>query len=74
VLDGENGFVCALDVNLWADRATSLLTQQDTWTHFSRRSLTLVREYSFDNAAIGLIDACRYALSAGEPSKVSRPV
>ncbi|MDB5729639.1 MAG: glycosyltransferase family 4 protein, partial [Noviherbaspirillum sp.] len=27
VIDGENGFVCPLDVNLWAERAELLLTQ-----------------------------------------------
>src|SRR5947209_7444478 len=35
VLDGENGFVCALDVKLWTERAASLLTNQETWTRFS---------------------------------------
>lgn len=74
VLDGENGFVCELDATLWAERAASLLTVQEDWDRCSRRSLALVREYSFDNAASGLVDACRFALSAGEPSKVSRPV
>lgn len=74
VLDGENGFVCELDVKLWAERAASLLTQQDLWESSSRRSLALVREYTFDNAAAGLVDACRFALSAGEPSKATRAV
>lgn len=73
VLDGENGFVCELDANVWAERAALLLTQQDVWQNFSKRSLFLVREYSFDNAASGLADACRFAL-AGESEKVSRPV
>jgi glycosyltransferase involved in cell wall biosynthesis len=74
VIDGENGFVCELDANLWAERAASLLAQQELWAKFSRRSLALVREYTFDNAAAGLVDACRFALAAGESNKVSRPV
>lgn len=74
VVDGENGYVCQLDANLWASRAASLLLQEEVWKKFSRRSLALVREYSFDNAASGLVEACRCALSAGEPGKAGRPV
>jgi len=73
VLDGENGFICQLDKNIWAERAALLLTRQDMWERFSRRSLSLVREYTFDNAAAGLVDACRFALTE-EPKKISRPV
>jgi glycosyltransferase involved in cell wall biosynthesis len=73
VLDGENGFICELDVGLWADRAATLLTRQDIWQGFARRSLALVREYTFDHAASGLVDACRFALAAGEPGKISTP-
>ncbi|GAB3547015.1 glycosyltransferase family 4 protein [Noviherbaspirillum agri] len=74
VLDGENGFVCELDAGQWAERAAALLTDSGEWDRFSRRSLSLVREYSFDNAASGLVDACRFALSERVPGKVSRPV
>jgi glycosyltransferase involved in cell wall biosynthesis len=74
VLNGDNGFVCALDVQLWADRAVEILRSEDMWTRFSRRSLALVRDFSFDSAAGGLVDACRYALSVRTSSKASRPV
>ncbi|HEY0844086.1 MAG TPA: glycosyltransferase family 4 protein [Noviherbaspirillum sp.] len=73
VLDGENGFVCPLDAGQWAERAASMLTVPQLLEHFSRRSLSLVRLYSFDNAAQGLVDACRFALSSGAPDKVSEP-
>lgn len=73
VVDGENGHVCPLDAYLWAEHAARLLSRQDMWERFSRRSLALVREYTFDNAAQGLVDACRYALPAGERGKVSEP-
>lgn len=66
VLDGENGFVCDLNVNLWAERAASLLTQPDAYQRFSDRSRSLVREYTFDNAASGILAACCFALSARE--------
>lgn len=73
VLHGENGFVCPLDAYQWAERAATLLSTPSLLEGFSRRSLSLVREYSFDNAAKGLVDACRFALAAGEPRKFSEP-
>jgi glycosyltransferase involved in cell wall biosynthesis len=63
VLDGENGFIRDLDVSLWAERAVLLLTQPTLRQRFSARSLDLVSEYTFDNAAAGLVDACHAALS-----------
>jgi glycosyltransferase involved in cell wall biosynthesis len=64
VQDGDNGFVCELDAGLWSERATLLLAQQDLWHRFSMRSLALVSEYTFDNAAAGFVAACRHALPA----------
>jgi len=72
VLDGENGFVCELSAALWAERAASLLTSQEVWARFSRAGLSIVREYSFVNAASGLVDACRFALAEREPGKLKR--
>jgi hypothetical protein len=54
-------------VDIWADRATLLLAQQDVWEKFSRCSLSMVRHYSFDSASRGLLDACRYAVSERRP-------
>jgi glycosyltransferase involved in cell wall biosynthesis len=61
VLDGENGYVCDLDVGYWADRASTLLSDPDLYTAFSRRSHSLVGEFTFSRACQGLADACRYA-------------
>jgi glycosyltransferase involved in cell wall biosynthesis len=61
VVDGENGFVCELDPEIWAERAAQLLTRSDLYAQFSRRSFSLVGSYSFDRAAAGLAEACRYA-------------
>ncbi len=67
VLNGQNGFVCDLDIDLWSERAVLLLTQPDVCRKFSERSLSLVNQYTFDNAASGLLEACRAALSADMP-------
>lgn len=74
VLDGENGYVCEMDKDLWAEKAAALLSDQAAWQNFSRRSLALVKEYSFDNAASGLVEACRLALAAREPRKAREAV
>ena len=65
VVDGENGFVCELDLQTWADRVALLLTNDALYERFSRRSLAIVRNYTFKQAAAGIIDACRFAV--GEP-------
>lgn len=74
VRDGENGFICALNVDVWADKAALLLSHQDIWEDFSRRSLHLVGEFTFDHAADGIAQASRFSLSVGEPVKVRMPV
>jgi glycosyltransferase involved in cell wall biosynthesis len=74
VLDGENGYVCPLDANLWASRAATLLTDRELWERFSRRSRALVSEYTFDNAASGLVEACRCALPTDAARGTGRSV
>lgn len=74
VRDGENGFVCGLEASMWAEKAALLLSRQDMWDDFSRRSLYLVSGYNYDNAAAGIAQACRFSLSAPEPIKIRMPV
>lgn len=61
VRDGENGFICEMDAELWAQRAVPLLTQPRMWQEFSSRSLALANQYTFTSSALGLLDACRLA-------------
>ncbi|RJG08185.1 glycosyltransferase [Noviherbaspirillum cavernae] len=74
VLDGQNGFVCALDASRWAERAALLLTHQGIWQGFSQRSRALVDGYTFDRAAAGFMAACRYTVPAGIPGRIKLPV
>jgi glycosyltransferase involved in cell wall biosynthesis len=62
VRDGENGFVCPLELEAWASRALLLLGQPAAWRAFSERSCALVSRYTFDHAADGLLAACRFAV------------
>ncbi|HEY4541084.1 MAG TPA: glycosyltransferase family 4 protein [Noviherbaspirillum sp.] len=61
IVDGENGYVLPLDVEQWAARAAELLTDETLYRRFAARSLALVRRYTFEHAANGIIDACRHA-------------
>jgi len=69
VMDCENGFVCELDVNIWADRACLLLTQQQAWNSFSGRSLSQVKEYTYEKAANGILKASHFSLAARDTEK-----
>jgi glycosyltransferase involved in cell wall biosynthesis len=74
VRHSENGFICPLEASMWADRAALLLSRPDIYDDFSRRGLHLVSEYSYDNAASGIVDACRFALCEAGAGKVKLPV
>jgi glycosyltransferase involved in cell wall biosynthesis len=74
VQNGENGYVCDLDADLWAERAALLLARQDLWQQFSRHGLALVREYSFDNAASGFLAACQFAAPDVMASETAVPI
>ncbi|TFV87304.1 glycosyltransferase [Oxalobacteraceae bacterium OM1] len=78
VRDGENGFVCRLDSELWAERAASLIEQPAVWHRFSERAMQRVSDYTYDRAAAGVRDACRYAMhhpgSAGRLTRARSPV
>lgn len=42
-VDGENGFVCKLDVQAWAERVALMHADTALYKRFSRRSLAFVR-------------------------------
>jgi glycosyltransferase involved in cell wall biosynthesis len=68
VIDGENGFVRELDAGQWAECAALMLTQDAVYRRFARKSFNLVSRYNFENAAAGIIDACRHALGSRNAS------
>jgi glycosyltransferase involved in cell wall biosynthesis len=67
VIDGQNGYVCDLDLEKWSEHAIALLTQPDLYRRFSERGLAMVKEFTFDHAAKGLVDACVDALEEKAP-------
>ncbi|TFW09551.1 glycosyltransferase, partial [Oxalobacteraceae bacterium OM1] len=69
VLHNDNGFVCHLDVDLWAERAAQLLSTPLMYERFSKRSRAIVSNYTFDHAAAGLVAACRHAVALHKAKK-----
>lgn len=61
IVDGQNGYVCELDAELWASRAAVLLNDERRLQAYGERSLLLVERYRFDLAAQGITEACRQA-------------
>lgn len=62
VVDGLNGFICALDTEQWAERAAYLLQDPQRLKNFGLHSQRLVEDYRFELAAQGVVDACREAV------------
>jgi len=67
VIDEGNGYIELFDADTWSDRAAWLLSHPNEWQLFSYRSTELVAEYSYQNAAVGIVAACRHALSSDTP-------
>ncbi|HZX28419.1 MAG TPA: glycosyltransferase family 4 protein [Telluria sp.] len=61
VRDGENGYVLELDLEPWTERAAQLLTDPALCERMGARGQEIVSGYTFDRAARGIADACRYA-------------
>lgn len=71
VQDGKNGFICDLELDTWTEHAVELLSNQALYDEFSERSLSIVSHYTFDQAANGLVNACRAAMPAVQPRERS---
>ncbi len=61
IVDGVNGYVCRLDRDLWVTRCANLLKDEALWADFSQSSLRLVRRFTFERAAEGVMMAVRQA-------------
>ncbi|HJV52174.1 MAG TPA: glycosyltransferase family 4 protein [Noviherbaspirillum sp.] len=73
VLHGDNGFVSELDARQWSEKAVLLLTQPGVYQRFASRSRTLAGQYTFEQAAAGVVSACLHALETGRTKKLFRP-
>lgn len=71
VLDGQNGRVLPLDVEAWVQAIVELLQDAGKYGRFSESARIKVREFDFDRAAEGILEAFRYLSGAGEPGSRS---
>jgi glycosyltransferase involved in cell wall biosynthesis len=60
VLHGQNGYIFPLDVEAWVSAAAALLTNKGRWEEFSESALRTVKEFTYDRAAAGILDAFMY--------------
>jgi glycosyltransferase involved in cell wall biosynthesis len=60
ILQDYNGYVLELDTATWCEHVWQLLTDSTRWHTFSENALNKVQEYSYDNAADGIINALKY--------------
>lgn len=61
VIHDINGYVLPLDIEDWAVRASSLLSDSDKCLVMGQKSIELIQPYNYKNAADGLLAAARYA-------------
>jgi len=73
VRDGEAGRVLALDEAAWIDAACELLSDAPLHARQAAAARAAVRPYTFDNAAAGIVDAARQALSDPATGAARRP-
>lgn len=67
VRHNRNGFVLPLDAPTWASAASELLSNNSEWNSFSRCARQTVKEFSYQRAAAGMLDAFLYLVN--KPSR-----
>jgi glycosyltransferase involved in cell wall biosynthesis len=60
VLHERNGYVLPLDVQAWVSAACELLSSDSKWESFSQCARKTVKEFNYDRAAAGILDAFEY--------------
>jgi glycosyltransferase involved in cell wall biosynthesis len=60
VLHESNGYILPLELERWVSAACDLLSNAQKWELFSRCAQTSVRDFNYDAAADGIIDALVY--------------
>lgn len=61
LLDSVNSRILPLDKKLWAQEINKLLNNEELWNQYSKSAMTVVAQYSYQNAAQGLISAISFA-------------
>ncbi len=67
VQHGRNGYVLPFDAQAWVSAACELLADRPKWEAFSDSARRTAREFNYDRAAAGILDAFAY-LSESKPN------
>jgi len=67
VLHEQNGCVLPLDVEAWVSAASELLSCDSKWRSFSQCARRTVKEFNYDRAATGILEAFQYL--SGKPKE-----
>jgi len=69
VRDGINGRVLPLDEAAWVQATAALLADDAQRHRLADAARAAVAQYSFDNAAAGIVDAARHAVDGHRPAR-----
>lgn len=61
VIDGVTGRVLPAEREAWITACVELLADAELWVRLSEAATLKVREYTYEAAAAGIVEACRYA-------------
>jgi len=63
IIAGLNGFVLPLDSDIWAKKILKLLGDESACRQMSKVAIQKVKEYNFEIAAEGIVNACKKAIN-----------
>jgi glycosyltransferase involved in cell wall biosynthesis len=69
VIDGQNGYVIDTDAPAWARKIVNLLGDENLMAQMRAHAVDSVAEFSYDNAARGIIEAAKWASRRHYPLK-----
>ena len=72
VLHDRNGYILPLDAEKWVSAATELLSSESRWESLSECARRTVREFNYERAANGILDAFSYLAGKSLIPSVSR--
>lgn len=62
VINGKNGYIINLNVNDWSEKIIEILNNRILWENLSYNSKESIKSFNFNNAAEGIINACKYVI------------
>lgn len=62
VKDNVNGFVLDINKELWSEKIIEILDNETLWENLSKKAKLSVSDYTFKNAAEGILNSCHISL------------